>query len=129
LPEAHAVYWAALGLEKARLNPTKVKAEELIQLRRAIYQSMQLSFQRGKLISDPYTRSFEFGPNLDIVEKVSAAYEQAMVDEPNMRNNIETAHRNLLGNAAYFLYANDRIPEALEVVSLSGRESIPTSRC
>ncbi len=114
LPEAHAIYWAALGLEKARLNPTKVKAEELIQLRRSIYQSMQLSFQRGKLISDPYTRSFEFGPNLDIVAKVSAAYEQAMLDEPNMRNNIETAHRNLLGNAAYFLYANDRIPEALK---------------
>ena len=37
-----------------------------------------------------------------------------MQDEPNMRNNIETAHRNLLGNAAYFLYANDRIPEALQ---------------
>lgn len=48
LPESHAVYWAALGLEKARLYPTKVKPEELIQLRRAIYQSMQLSFQRGR---------------------------------------------------------------------------------
>jgi hypothetical protein len=114
LPEAHAVYWAAVGLEKARLNPTKVKADELIQLRRSIYQSMQLSFQRGKLIADPYTRSFEFGPNLDIVAKVSAAYEQAMIDEPGMRTNIENAHRNLLGNAVYFLYANDRIPEALK---------------
>jgi hypothetical protein len=114
LPEAHAVYWAAVGLEKARLNPTKVKADELIQLRRSIYQSMQLSFQRGKLVADPYTRSFEFGPNLDIVAKVSAAYEQAMIDEPGMRTNIENAHRNLLGNAVYFLYANDRIPEALK---------------
>lgn len=114
LPEASAIYWAALGLEKARENPTKIKADELIQLRRSIYQSLQLAFQRGKLISDPYTRSFEFGPNLDIIPKVSAAYEQAMLDEPNMRNNIETAHRNLLGNAAYFLYANDRIPEALK---------------
>ncbi len=122
LPEAHAVYWAALGLEKARLNPTKIKADELIQLRRAIYQSMQLSFQRGKLISDPYTRSFEFGPNLDIVEKVSAAYERAMQDEPNMRNNIETAHRNLLGNAVYFLYANDRIPEALKWYRILGEK-------
>jgi hypothetical protein len=37
-----------------------------------------------------------------------------MIDEPDMRNNIETAHRNLLGNAVYFLYANDRIPEALK---------------
>lgn len=114
LPEAHAIYWAARGLEKAKENPTKIKPDELIQLRRAIYQSMQLSFQRGKLTADPYTRTFDFGPNLDIVPKVSAAYEQAMIDEPGMRSNIETAHRNLLGNAAYFLYSNDRIPEALK---------------
>ena len=26
LPEAHAIYWAALGLEKAKENPDKVKA-------------------------------------------------------------------------------------------------------
>ena len=32
------------------------QADELIQLRRAIYQSMQLAFQRGKLISDPHTQ-------------------------------------------------------------------------
>lgn len=114
LPESHAVYWAALGLEKARLYPAKVKPEELIQLRRAIYQSMQLSFQRGKLTSDPYSRTFDFGPNLDIVEKVSKAYEQAIGDEPGSRPNIEGAHRNLLANAAYFLYSNDRIPEALK---------------
>lgn len=113
LPESQAIYWAALGLEKARENPTKVKPDELIQLRRAIYQSMQLSFQRGKLTSDPYSRTFDFGPNLDIVAKVSAAYEQAMIDEPGMRANIETAHRNLIANASYFLYSNDRIPEAL----------------
>ena len=114
LPEASAIYWAALGLEKARENPTKVKADELIQLRRVIYQSMQLAFQRGKLTTDAFTRTFDLGPNLDIVDKVSAAYEQAIIDEPGSRNNIEGAHRNLLGNAAYFLYANDRIPEALK---------------
>ncbi len=114
LPEASAIYWAALGLQKARENPTKVKADELIQLRRVIYQSMQLSFQRGKLVPDSFTRSFDTEPNLDIVEKVSAAYEQAMIDEPGMRANIEGAHRNLLANAAYFLYENDRIPEALK---------------
>lgn len=114
LPETHAIYWAALGLEKAREHPTKVKPEDLIQLRRVIYQSMQLSFQRGRLLADPFTKTFDTLPNLDIVQKVSDAYEQAMADEPNMRNNIESAHRNLLINAAYFLYENDRIPEALK---------------
>ncbi len=114
LPEASAIYWAALGLEKARENPTKIKPDELIQLRRVIYQSMQLAFQRGKLTDDEFTRSFDFGPNLDIVAKVSAAYEQAIKDEPGMQANIENAHRNLLGNAVYFFYANDRIPDALK---------------
>ena len=114
LPEAHAIYWASLGLRAAADNPTKVKAEELIQLRRVVYQSMQLSLQRGRLIPDNFIREFDTGPNLEIVQKVSDVYEQAMIDEPGMRNNIETAHRNLLGNAVYFLYEHDRIPEALK---------------
>ena len=29
LPEAHAIYWAALGLEKAKENPDKVKTNDL----------------------------------------------------------------------------------------------------
>src|SRR5262249_30506022 len=43
LPEASAIYWAALGLEKAKENPTKIKEDDLITLRRVIYQSMQMS--------------------------------------------------------------------------------------
>jgi hypothetical protein len=122
LPESHAIYWAALGLKKAEENPTKVKADELIQLRRVIYQSMQLAFQRGRLVPDSFTQSFDTEPNLEIIEKVSAAYEQAMEEEPNMRANIEGAHRNLLANAAYFLYANDRIPEALKWYRVLGEK-------
>lgn len=122
LPESHAIYWASLGLKKAEENPTKVKADELIQLRRVIYQSMQLAFQRGRLVPDSFTQSFDTEPNLEIIEKVSAAYEQAIEDEPNMRANIEGAHRNLIANAAYFLYANDRIPEALKWYRVLGEK-------
>ncbi|MGB9601950.1 MAG: hypothetical protein ACPMAG_04085, partial [Limisphaerales bacterium] len=43
LPEATAIYWAYVGLKKA-------KDEEKIVLRRVIYQSMLLAFQRGRLI-------------------------------------------------------------------------------
>ena len=111
LPEAHAVYWAALGLEKAKESPTKIKKEDLINLRRSIYQSMQLSFQRGHLINNPMVK-IDFGPNLDIIPKVSAAYDQAYEDEPNMRDNISRAHKNFVRDAIYFLYTNDRIEEA-----------------
>lgn len=112
LPEASAVYWAALGLEKAKENPTKIKPDDLITLRRVVYQSMQLSFQRGRLIENPFAKGFDFGPNLDIIPKVSAAYEQAAQDDPKNRDHIERAHRNFLRDAIYFLYVNNRVAEA-----------------
>src|SRR5262249_36280382 len=45
MPETHAIYWAMLGLERS-------KKEELIVLRRVIYESMQLAFQRGRFIEN-----------------------------------------------------------------------------
>lgn len=113
LPEAHAIYWAALGLEKAKLNPTKIKEDDLITLRRIVYQSMQISFQRGRLVANPFVKAFEFGPNLDIIPKVSAAYEQAAQDDVKNRDHIEKAHKNFLKDAVYFLYVNNRIADAL----------------
>jgi hypothetical protein len=114
LPEASAIYWAATGLERAKEHPTKFKAEDLIQLRRVIYQSMQASFQQGRLIWDPVLKGFDTGPNLDIIPKVNAAYEEMMRDDAQMREHIGTAHRNFLRDAVYFLYENDRVPEALK---------------
>ena len=112
LPEAHAIYWAAKGLEVAKEHPTKVKADDLITLRRVIYQSMQLSFQRGRLIANPFLKVFDFGPNLDIIPKVSAAYEQAAAEDKPNHENILTAHRNFLKDAVYFLYEHNRLKEA-----------------
>ena len=111
LPEAHAVYWAALGLEKARQNSTKIKQDDLITLRREIYQSMQLAFQRGRLINNPLVK-LELGPNLDIIPKVSAAYEEAAREDVNSRDNIMKAHRNFLRDAVYFLYSHNRVADA-----------------
>ena len=112
LPESHAIYWAALGLKKAEENPSKIKQDDLITLRRVIYQSMQLSFQRGRMIANPFIKKFEFGPNLDIIPKVSAAYEQAADEDVNNRDHILTAHRNFLRDAVYFLYVHNRLTDA-----------------
>jgi hypothetical protein len=112
LPESHAIYWAALGLKKAEENPSKIKPDDLITLRRVIYQSMQLSFQRGRLIALPSLKKFEFGPNLDIIPKVSAAYEQAAAEDVNNHDHILIAHRNFLRDAVYFLYVNNRLADA-----------------
>src|SRR6516225_1671830 len=45
LPEASAIYWAALGLEQAKENPGKVeKPSDIMTLRRSVYQSMLQAF-------------------------------------------------------------------------------------
>ena len=114
LPEAHAIYWAAQGLEQAKLNEKRINPDDLITLRRVIYQSMQLSFQRGRLISDKVERKFEFGPNLAIIPRVNAAYEQAMEDDPKNRDHIEIAQRNFFRDAAFFLYTYNKEGEAIK---------------
>ncbi len=112
LPEAHAVYWAAVGLKHAEENPSRIKQDDLITLRRVIYQSMQLSFQRGRLVSNPFSGTFEYGPNLDIIPKVSAAYEQAAEEDKANHDHILRAHRNMVRDAVYFLYAHNRLADA-----------------
>jgi hypothetical protein len=114
LPEAHAIYWAARGLQAAKDNPAKVNADDLITLRRVIYQSMQLSFQRGRLIPNAFAKAFEFGPNLDIIPKVSQAYEEAAREDEKHRDHILNAHRNFLRDAVYFLYVNGRLADAAQ---------------
>jgi hypothetical protein len=107
LPEAHAIYWAWLGLKKAVDKP-----DELLQLRRVIYQSMQMAFQRGRLIEAKFGKAFLFGANLDIIPKVNQAYEDMMQQDPENRQHIQRGHRNFLRDAVYFLYSYDRRAEA-----------------
>jgi hypothetical protein len=114
LPEAHAIYWGARGLEAAKNNPGKVKADDLIKLRRVIYQSMLQAFHHGRIIPDPFTKSYSLGPNLDLVPQVNKAYLDLYAQEtdPNQKEVILRAHRNFLRDAVYFLYENNRMAEA-----------------
>ncbi len=114
LPEAHAVYWAARGLEMAKLNEVKIDPDELIKLRRAIYQSMQLAFQRGKVVPLVGVKGIDLAPNLDIIPKVNAAYEQAMEEDVKNREHIKTGHRNFVKDAVYFLFTHNRMRDAAQ---------------
>jgi hypothetical protein len=114
LPEAHAIYWGARGLEAAKENPDKVKADDLIKLRRIIYQSMLQAFHHGRIVIDPFTKTYSLGPNLDLVPQVNGAYLDLYDQEtdPGQRDGILRAHRNFLRDAVYFLYVNNRMAEA-----------------
>lgn len=126
LPESHAIYWAELALKAAREHPTRVKKEDIITCRRVIYQSMQMAFQRGRLIADPIAKRFDFGPNLDIIPKVSAAYEEQAELDPEMRDQILRGHRNFVRDAVYFLYQNNHLVEAAQWYKYLG-EHYPTN--
>ncbi|MGC9035466.1 MAG: hypothetical protein ACP5K7_06480 [Verrucomicrobiia bacterium] len=105
LPEATAIYWAYVGLKKA-------KDEEKIVLRRVIYQSMLLAFQRGRLIFSKADDVPLYGPNLDIIPKVNEAYEIMMSEEKEKIDTIKRAHRNFLRQAVFHLYTHARVKEA-----------------
>ncbi|HUC86138.1 MAG TPA: hypothetical protein VL970_13160 [Candidatus Acidoferrales bacterium] len=114
LPEAHAIYWGAKALDEAAKHPDKVKADDLITVRRIVYQSMLQAFKHGRIIADPFTRTYSLGPNLDLVAGVNTVYTNAYAEEadPNQKTGILTAQRNFLRDAIYFLYEADRIGEA-----------------
>jgi hypothetical protein len=114
LPEAHAIYWAALGLEKANKNPTKVKQSELTTLRRSIYQSTLQAFYHGRLVVNPFDKTYDLYPDLDLVSKLFDTYETLYAEEPDpgQKNGIRNAQKNFLVSAVYFLYENNRIAEA-----------------
>ncbi|HXR04540.1 MAG TPA: hypothetical protein VN836_07515 [Verrucomicrobiae bacterium] len=115
LPEAHAIYWASLGLQEAKEHPDKVGKDDLMQLRRVIFQSMQQAFHQGRFIADPFAESYAFyplGPNLDLIPNANKSYLTMMAEEPGMSNNIANAHRNFVRDAVYFLYAHNRMAEA-----------------
>ena len=122
LPESSAIYWAHLGLLAAKARPAKVNKEDLITLHRVIYQSMQMSFKRGALIPNALDKTFDFGPNLDIIPRVNDAYVQAAAEEVQMRDNIHNAHRNFLRDAVYYLYLHDRMKDAQKWFEYLGQQ-------
>ena len=116
LPEAHAIYWGAYGLARAKEHPDKVNPDDLIKLRRNIYQSMLQAFHHGRIIRNPFNQSYELVPDLDLVAKVNEAYEKMFAEETShdMRDGIQKAQRNFLGDAVYLLYENNHVAEAAE---------------
>jgi hypothetical protein len=111
LPESHAIYWAFLALNKT--DERKLRKEDLTACRRVIFQSLQLSFRRGRLVYPDKTKSeFFYAPNLDVVPKADRAYEEMMEQEEALRSNIANAHKNFLKWATYYLYIYGRTTEA-----------------
>ncbi len=118
LPEAQAIYWYALGLEKAKaMTGTNGPSDfDVMQLRRGIFQTEQQAFRQGRVITNPFNKSVDLAPDLNLIPKVNDAYLQMYAAEKDegQRTEILRAHRNFLRDAVYFLYENNRMAEAAQ---------------
>jgi len=106
LPETHAIYWASVGLLRA-------KDQNKDTLRRVIYQCMDVAFQRGRLILLDDDQELFMTPNLEILEKADQAFQEMMKLDgktPEQHN----GYRNFLRKAVYSLYSYTRTRQAEE---------------
>jgi hypothetical protein len=69
-----------------------------------------------KSITNVTAENFMLWPNLDQIPTISAVYEKMIAEETNnpmgLQQNMETAHKNFLKQAIYFLYEDGREKEA-----------------
>jgi hypothetical protein len=109
LPETHAIYWAWAGLENA--NEGKLNF-----LRRIIWQSMNLAFERGRLIENQADQKLDYAPNLDLAPYTHAMFLKVRKDEedPNYYSTIDRAHKEFLQNASYYFFLHHRLQESAQ---------------
>ncbi len=107
LPDAHAIYWAEVGRRRG-------KKQDQGTLYRSIYQTMQLSFERGGVDENKIEHSFSLRPNLDAVANVNKAYEELIKggEDKDAREQPRTGHKNFLKKVPYYLYLYNRQKEA-----------------
>ncbi len=117
MPETHAIYWAMDGIRKAR-------TDNLLPLRRIIYQSMQMASRRGKVIENTPMKKLEFSANIKIIPKANASYLEMMEIDPTRKEHISQGHRNFLIRAIRDLYLANQRESALKWFTY-GKEVYP----
>ena len=105
LPEATAMYWATVGLEKAN-------NKDLTTLRRVIYQCSQVSVLRGRIILVRGDGSFSTAPDFAKIPQAIEGFEKMRVEEKEKPYVVERPYRNFLKEVVYLLYMGNRVAEA-----------------
>lgn len=113
ITDSHAIYWAALGMERSK--------EDSIVLKRAIWQSMKATFDRGRLIVNPAAETLEYGPNLGVADKVNEIILELIEQTPDKKEYISRAHRNFLEDATYYFYTHNLKNEAQQFYDRLGQ--------
>ena len=134
LPDVHAMYWAALGLQRS----DKDYSFEKLNTDRIVFHSIQNLYTRGKMIiytsraparDDPCSISeqesvFLF-PDLRMFEKYEQAMRALMKEYAATGGDVEmlkVPHRNLLKRAVLLFYQAGHINKALEIYNTLRKE-------
>jgi len=106
LPEASAIYWAVVGLEKSN-------DKDLLNLRRVIYQCMHTVVLRGRIVHVRQSDGLmSYGPDLTKISLAHEGYLKMLAEEKEKPDAVTRAHRNFLKEVVYLLYARNRREEA-----------------
>ena len=105
LPEAHAMYWASLGLKVSKKKDQKT-------LGRMIYSSMLQSVLRGRILYVQPDGELVMGPDLDRVPIAFRTYETLRASDPEMEFIVDRAQKGFLREIVYHFYSHNRIGDA-----------------
>ena len=105
LPEAHAIYWASLGLKVS-------KAKDQKMVRRIIHQSMLMNVLRGRILYVHPNGELVMGPDLDRVPLLMKTYDKLRTEDPELEFVIERVEKNFLREIVYQFYSYNRIGDA-----------------
>ena len=119
LPEAHAIYWAWLGLEHSPNH-------ESIECDRMITQSLSVAFQAGRIImpggeNGTLSRDFITVPNLNVVDAIRKSFTDAMARNKGI-STFRSALENFLKDAIVTLYSYGQYSKAKEYYEYLGKE-------
>ena len=86
LPETHAIYWSWVGYQKCKHN--EPRRDLVRKLRRLMFQSLNVNYQRGRLVVDRYVddweerykdgRNWTLYPRLEAVEIVENIFQKQL---------------------------------------------------
>jgi hypothetical protein len=108
LPEAHAIYWATIGIEYDKAEQININCDRMIT------QSLKEAFMAGRVLimdKDDY-RDFMTVPNLELADTVKKTFEDAY--ERQKSNSFRSALENFMVDAAVLLYNFGRYQKAQE---------------
>jgi hypothetical protein len=106
LPEAHAIYWASLGIDNDRSGEIKIECERMIT------QSLKDAFLGGRLLMADAKEFSQLmlGPNLNVVDAVRQSYLDAW--RRHQTNSFRDGLKNFMKDAVVTLYTYGQYSEA-----------------